>query len=403
MREATRPLRIAMLTYSLRPRGGVVHALEVSEALARRGHDVELMALGRPGERFFREPGVTARIVRYEPLEGPFDQRIEAMVASYRDGLAGPLGDGGFDLIHCQDCLSANAALELRESGIVPHVIRTVHHVDEFSSPSLIECQDRSILDPDTVLCVSQPWVERLEREFGLHAGLVRNGVDRSRWRPARNAADRERERVAAGCDGRLTVLNVGGIEPRKGSLTLLDAFAGLRARMPERDPLLVVAGGATLFDHRREADLFRARLSELRLEESVRVLGSLPDGELEPLYRAADLFAFPSTTEGFGLAALEALASELPVVASDLDAHRTFLEHGRSALLVPVGDSEALTDALARLARDPGVQDSLRAGGREVAASYTWDRAAAEHERVYAEFIRTSPRRERLGAESVG
>ena len=62
-------LRIAMLTYSLRPRGGVVHALEVAEALARRGHEVALMALGGPGESFFREPEVPFRIVRYERLE----------------------------------------------------------------------------------------------------------------------------------------------------------------------------------------------------------------------------------------------------------------------------------------------------------------------------------------------
>jgi glycosyltransferase-like protein len=396
-------LRIAMLTYSLRPRGGVVHALEVSEALARRGHDVELMALGRPGERFFREPKVTARIVRHEPLEGPFDERIKAMVASYRDGLSRPLGDGRFDLIHCQDCLSANAAVELRELGIVPHVIRTVHHVDAFSSASLIECQARSILEPDAVLCVSQPWVERLEREFGVHARLVRNGVDRMRWRPARDAAERERDRAAAGFDGHLAVLGVGGIEPRKGSLTLLDAFARLIALLPERNPLLVLAGGATLFDHRHEVDLFRARLAELGLGERVRVLGSLPDGELEHLYRAADLFAFPSTTEGFGLAALEALACELPVIASDLDALRTFLHHGRSALLVPVGDSRALGDALARLARSSRDREQLRAGGRKVAASYTWDRAAAEHERAYAELLRSLPRRERLGAESLG
>ena len=167
-----RPLRIAMLTYSLRPRGGVVHALEVSEALARRGHDVELMALGRPEEQFFRTPGVPVRIVRYDPPEAPFDERIQAMLEAYRDGLAEPLGDGDFDLIHSQDCLSANAALELRALGIVPHVIRTVHHVDQFSSPSLIECQNRSILDPDALLCVSEPWVRRLAGEFGVSAML---------------------------------------------------------------------------------------------------------------------------------------------------------------------------------------------------------------------------------------
>jgi glycosyltransferase-like protein len=382
----TRQLRIAMLTYSLRPRGGVVHAIEVSEALARRGHDVVLMALGNPGETFFRAPGVPSRIVRYEPIEAPFDERIQAMLESYRDGL-GPLLDG-FEVIHSQDCLSANAALALRDAGAIPHVIRTVHHVDAFTSPSLIECQNRSILDPDALMCVSAPWVERLSREFGRGARLVRNGVDTRRHRPPRDAAERTQDRIAAGVDGHLTILAIGGIEPRKGSLTLLRGFAELHSLAPELDPLLVIAGGATLFDYRHEVERFHAAVLELGLTDRVRVLGSLECDELERLYRAADVFAFPSTTEGFGLAALEALASGLPVVASDLDALQTFLEHGRSALLVPVGDSHALARALARLAQDPAHRERLRAGGLELAAGFSWDAAAAAHERAYAELL---------------
>jgi glycosyltransferase-like protein len=388
-------LRIAMLTYSLRPRGGVVHAVEVAEALARRGHDVTLMALGRRGERFFRELAVPAEIVRYEPIDGPFDERILGMLASYRDGLAEPLGHGTFDVVHSQDCLSANAALELREAGLISHVIRTVHHVDRFTSRSLIECQDRSILEPDALLCVSEPWIGRLAEEFGVRAALVRNGVDRVRFRPPTSAGERERERAVAGFDGRLIVLTVGGIEPRKGSLTLLEAFARLRRRAGDLDPMLVIAGGATLFDYRYEIDRFRDRLEALSLRQHVRLLGSVGCDELERLYRAADLFAFPSTTEGFGLAALEALASGLPVVASELDAFATFLEHDRSALLVPIGDSRALADALAGLARDPRTRARLRSGGMAVAESYDWDASAAAHECVYDEFLRNrrSPR----------
>jgi glycosyltransferase-like protein len=383
-----RPLRITMLTYSLRPRGGVVHALEISEALARRGHDVELIALGPPGEGFFRPPSVPSRIIRYEPIDAPFDERIMAMLAAYRDGLAEPLAQGRFDLIHSQDCLSANAALELRDDGVVPHVIRTVHHIDDFTSPSLIECQDRSILRPDALLCVSEPWVARLAGEFGTPAELVSNGVDTRRYRPPHDASERRRARKRFELGGRFTVLTIGGIEPRKGSLTLLEGFAKLHALAPDLDPLLVVAGGATLFDYRHEVDRFHTRVLELGLRDSVRVLGSLPDDEIEALYRAADAFAFPSTKEGFGLAALEALASGLPVVASALDEFTTYLSDGRSALLVPVGDGDALGDALARIGRSRATRAALRAGGLDVAAQYTWDRAAIAHERVYRKLL---------------
>jgi glycosyltransferase-like protein len=377
-------LRIAMLTYSLRPRGGVVHALEVSEALARRGHHVELFALGPPGERFFREPTVPSQIIRYQTIDAPFDERIIAMCAAYRDGLAAPLAEGRFDLIHSQDCLSANAAVELRGRGVIGHVIRTVHHLDDFISPSLIECQNRSILGPDALLCVSEPWVERLRSEYDVGADVVRNGVDTRRYRPSQDASERRRDRATFDFGRHFTVLTIGGIEPRKGSLTLLDGFARLREQSPELDAWLVVAGGATLFDYRHEVDRFHARVAELGLGHAVRVLGPLADGEIERLYRAANVFAFPSTKEGFGLAALEALASGLPVVASDLDSLTTFLEDDRSALLVPVGDHEALAGALARLARSPATRLQLRARGLRVAADYTWNRAAIEHERVY-------------------
>jgi glycosyltransferase-like protein len=379
-------MRIAMLTYSVKPRGGVVHALEVAEALARRGHAVELMALARPGEQLFRHARVPVRLVRHLPVEDEFDARIAGMMAAYADGLAPLLS--GHEIVHAQDCLSANAALELRDRGVVGHVIRTVHHVDDFTSPSLIACQDRSILEPDRVLCVSRPWVARLADEFGVRAELVRNGVDARRYRPARDAHERADARAAASLDGRVTVMTVGGIEPRKGSLTLLDGFAALRDLVPERDPLLLIAGGTTLFDYRHERERFEARAVELGVDEHVRVLGPLAPEAMERLLRAADAFAFPSVKEGFGLAALEALAAELPVVATDLDVFRGFLADGESALLVPAGDGAALGRALARIALDHGLAQRLRAGGRRVVPEYTWAAAAVAHERAYEAFL---------------
>jgi glycosyltransferase-like protein len=381
-------MRIAMLTYSVRPRGGVVHALEVSEALAERGHRVELMALARPDEELYRSPAVPLRVVRHIPPDAPFDERVQTMLAAYADGLRPLLADGVYDIVHAQDCVSANAALALRDDGVISHVVRTVHHVDDFTSPSLIECQERSIAEPDRVLCVSQPWVERLADEFGRDAGLVRNGVDMRRFRPALDARERARDRDRWQLDDRLAILTVGGIEPRKGSLTLARALAGLRRLMPERDPLLLVAGGLTLFDYRSEVERFEELIHELDVARHVRVLGGLPPEEIESLYRAADAFAFPSVKEGFGLAALEALAAELPVVASDLDVFRGFLTDGDSALLTPTGDAEALARALGRVAVDDELCARLRAGGLRVASEYTWDAAAAEHEHAYAAFL---------------
>jgi glycosyltransferase-like protein len=390
-------MRIAMLTYSVKPRGGVVHALCVSEALAARGHEVELFAVGRPGETFFRTPAVAAHVVEHVPPEIEFDARIQALIGAYREGLRAPLADGAFDVVHAQDCVSANAALGLRDEGAIDHVLRTVHHVDDFRSPSLIACQDRSIAAPDAVLCVSGPWAERLHDEFGVRARVVGNGVDPARHRPPRDAAERAAARRRRGVAGRLVILTVGGIEPRKGSLTMLEGFAVVSAALPERRPLLLVAGGATLFDYRDEVGRFHARATELGVAEDVHVTGPLDDADLEELYRAADVFALPSTKEGFGLVALEALAVGLPLVASDLPVFRTFLADGRSALLTPVGDGAALGAALVRAVRDENLRARLGVGARAVVAEHGWSRVAAAHEAAYGSF-----RARRAAAERV-
>ena len=378
-----RPLRVAQLTYSVKPRGGVVHAIAVAEALAARGHATELLGVGPPGARFFRTPAVPWRVVPHQAPDAPFDARIAACIHDYREGLRPLLAGGRFDVVHAQDCISANAALGLREEGVIAEVVRTVHHVDDFRSPSLVACQRRSIVGPDLVLCVSAPWVTRLREEFGVAAGLVRNGVDTARFRPP-TGAERASARAALGLGDRLAVLTVGGIEPRKGSLPLLEAFARVRGALPRRDPVLLVAGGATLFDYRDEVTRFTERRAALGLDDDVRLLGALDDARLLALYHGADVFALPSTKEGFGLVALEALACGLPLVASALDVFASFLSDGSDAVMAPVGDAPALADAIVRVEGDAELRARLRTGGAQVVARHGWDAVAAAHERAY-------------------
>ena len=229
-------MKIAMLTYSVKPRGGVVHAVEVSEALARRGHDVELMALGRPGEDAVpRDAGAGADRPPHaggRPVRRAASRR---MIEAYSEGLRPLLGGGRFDIVHAQDCLSANAALALRDEGAIEHVIRTVHHVDDFTSPSLVECQDRSIVSPDHVLCVSPPWVERLrdgvrrQRRRSCPTGWTRTASGRRATPPsARRAPARRRRRRPPGRPDR---------RRRRAAQGLADAARGLRA--PARDARL--------------------------------------------------------------------------------------------------------------------------------------------------------------------
>src|SRR3990172_1160612 len=162
----------------------------------------------------------------------------------------------GFAIVHAEDCIAATAALRIREAGARWRVLRTVHHVDDFTTPALIECQQRSIEGPDACLVVSAHWRDRLRQEYGIHAAVVRNGVDVERFDSVPpHLARAFRDRI--GARDRFVFLTVGGIEPRKGSLELFEALAaGLPVvttalpvfhefLVPGRDALMVLAGDA--------------------------------------------------------------------------------------------------------------------------------------------------------------
>jgi glycosyltransferase involved in cell wall biosynthesis len=173
-------------------------------------------------------------------------------------------------------------------------------------------------------------------------------------------------------------VLTVGGIEPRKGSIELLEAYALLRRTHP--DVALVVAGGETLFDYRPYRARWEARAVELGVEPVV--LGPVPDPDLPALVAAADAFAFPSVKEGFGLAAMEALAAGVPTVVSDLPVLRQVFD---GAVTFADGPAE-LAKALAEALDDPGTRRTEV--GRALAARHTWAESAAGHLDLYRSLV---------------
>jgi glycosyltransferase involved in cell wall biosynthesis len=120
-----------------------------------------------------------------------------------------------------------------------------------------------------------------------------------------------------------------------------------------------------------------------------VALLGTVPDAELPAWYAAADVLAFPSTKEGWGLAVLEAMSAGLPVVTSDLPVFREYLHPGRDALMVPVDDPPALAAALARVLDDPRLAARLRTAALATAERFSWARSAAEHQALYTALAR--------------
>jgi glycosyltransferase-like protein len=385
------PLRIALLTYSTKPRGGVVHTLSLAEELAAFGHLVHVYALSA-GEGFFRPVTLPHTLIPYAVKESAsMDERVRARIAAYIEHLAA--SKLRFDLYHAQDCISANALCELRCRGAVEFFVRTVHHVDDFTSPSLVECQLRSIVEPDHIIVVSKLWEEELRSRYGVDPVLIHNGVNIGRLALRSGEADQGAPRMVFGSNGCRAMLSIGGIEPRKNTLSTLRAFNAARIRLASNGERLIwlLAGGMTLFDYTDYRDQFFEQLARfgLVLGEDVRLLGNVPEDALAALYRAADVFVFPSVKEGWGLVVLEALACGLPVIASKMPPMTEYLEDGSNALLVDPTDHEALAHLIVKVLATPELREKLIARGRETARSFSWTRAARDHAEFYARILR--------------
>ena len=189
--------RVALVTYSMKPRGGVVHTLELAEALVAWGADVTVVALGEPGAGFFRPVAAPVRIIPAPPWGDTLEERVFRWIDAMTGGLDAVAGD--FDIVHTQDCISARAAARVRAAGARLRVVRTVHHVDDFTTPALVDCQRQAILEPDTVLVVSEFWRRRLCDEFGVDARVVTNGVRADRYAAPPTPSDRAALRARIG------------------------------------------------------------------------------------------------------------------------------------------------------------------------------------------------------------
>jgi len=204
----------------------------------------------------------------------------------------------------------------------------------------------------------------------GKPVTVVPYGVDLREFQPR---ARETRSELVVGAVARLS--------KEKGLHYLLEAFAAVAGRYPEAR--LVLAGEGP---ERRRLERLAARLG---LGERVRFLGEVAHEQVPEVLQQIDIFAMPSTYEGFGVAALEAEAMEVPVVASRIHGIPDVVLDGETGLLVPPRDRQALAAALDRLASDGGLRRRLGHAGRAfVAEHYSWEENTAQMEALYEEAL---------------
>ncbi|RME46619.1 MAG: glycosyltransferase family 1 protein [Chloroflexi bacterium] len=250
----------------------------------------------------------------------------------------------------------------------------------QFAHPNLRRFLERtvpaSIARADHILADSEASRRDAIRLFGLsprQVTVVGAGVE-PRFRP-RAASELMATRAKYGLHFPF-VLSVATLEPRKNFDGLIRAFVAARQRRRLPHHLVIGGGKGWLYEN-----IF-AEVERQEAGDFVHFLGYVDDADLPDLYNLADLFAFPSHYEGFGLPVLEAMACGTAVLCTDTSSLPELA--GDAAYMIPTGDEEALVEGLCRLLEDDTLRNELAARGPAQAAAWTWEAAARRLLRVY-------------------
>ena len=170
--------------------------------------------------------------------------------------------------------------------------------------------------------------------------------------------------------DGKINILFVGRMEPRKGLNYLLEAYKQVKREVP--DSRLVAVGPGTRLRHKYEKRVSRNGLKD------VSFIGYSSYRDLPRYYKTADIVCAPATgCESFGIVLLEAMAVGKPLVASNIEGYSSVATHGEEGLLVPPKNPAKLAEALLTLITDSSLQQEMGARGKLKALEYDWERVA--------------------------
>lgn len=382
-------MRILHLSWEYPPvvYGGLgrhVHAL--AETQAAQGHDVVVLTQSPGGEGRETDAEVNGvRILRVRPTApGDVDWREDFQLWAFgfntavaRTGIA--LGRSWRpQVIHAHDWLIGQAAVLLREVWQVP-VVLTVHATEAGRTGGVIETplsvaihdsEAWTVAEADRVIVCSDAMQDEVVSLFGVEAtevSVIPNGIDPDRWRVPHESA-----RDEAWLAGGSAVVFIGRLEEEKGVRTLLDAMPDVHRALPSARLLIVGEGGA--------GEGFRSHARQIGLSEDVvRFAGHVSEGDLRRLGAAAGVAVVPSWYEPFGFVALEAAVLGAPLVVSGVGGLATIVEDGRTGLVVPPGDAEALGSAIVATLIDPDAAHRRAEEARTaVIERYSWPSIAA-------------------------
>jgi L-malate glycosyltransferase len=354
-------MNVGIVCYASIGGSGII-ATELGKVLAARGHRVHILSSDMP-----------ARFGEYQP--GLFFHRVETpayplfrepqYILSLANKIVQVSRDEALEIVHAHYAIPhatagylARQILAAGHRGCVPKVITTLHGTDITllgSDRSYSETVAFCIEQSDGVTAVSESLKADTCRELGVQHDIrvIPNFLDCAIHR-RRDAADLRRTLAPR---GEKLLIHVSNFRPVKRVTAVVEIFAAVRNRLDAR--LLMVGDGPDLPDASR---LARA----LGVAADVEFLGE--QDQVVQLLSASDVFLLPSAQESFGLAALEAMACEVPVVASRVGGLPEVIDDGVTGFLHPVEDLVGMAESASRLLTDPQLHSRAAEAARRIA-----------------------------------
>jgi glycosyltransferase involved in cell wall biosynthesis len=351
-----RILRVAQKLYPEVPGGGTYHVHAMSRDQAAMGHDVTVLTVAADPDLPHVEERDGYTVIRYPSTLSALGNDISGGVAKH----LAAVDDSAYDVCHAHSHLyfSTNLAALKRRLGDLPLAI-TNHGLYSQNAPEWVFDAYLRTLGrwtfnrADAVFCYTDTDRERV-RDLGVRSRIevVPNGIDTDRFTPDGPESD------LLDHDGPV-VLFVGRLVEGKRPETAVRALATLRETRP--DAALYLCGEGPLEDE------LLSLAEELGVRESVTFRGQVPYEEMPAVYRGADAFVLPSRAEGVPRTIMEAMATGVPVVSSDLPQVRELVSSG--GYTVEVGAHEAFAERLGRC-----LDGDYPGEGRErIVAEHSW------------------------------
>jgi glycosyltransferase involved in cell wall biosynthesis len=283
-----------------------------------------------------------------------------------------------YDIIHAHDWLTTWGAIYLKQAINRPYV-QTIHSTEyeRTFSPweEIIKIEKKSLEQADRIIAVSKKTASILE-QMGADKNKIRviyNGVDREKFSNAKESV----KQLTAALKNKKKVLFLGRLTEQKGPVQFLHAAKKVLEKYP--DVLFLVVGSGPLLPLLVNLSL------ELKINKNVKFLGYITDEEQKKIYAAADVYVMPSVHEPFGIVALEAIASNTPVIISKNSGVREIL---KSALVVDFWDIEGMAKKIIACLKYPPLKKEIVRHALKEIEPYTWEKTAKEVESVYKELL---------------